>query len=173
MQAQTYGMFFVLETLAERGDAATMLRYIEQFWGPMTKVGNDTFWENFIQASGTSCHAWSAAPTYFLTTEILGVRPTSPGYADYQVAPHPVDLTWAKGTVPTVNGDVNVDWKWSSSGPTSFVIHLHNPEGEAAHVVLPEHNGSKPVSVSLNGKTVRGDLVVRQAGDATIKAHYR
>lgn len=172
VQAQTYGMFFVLESLAERGDAATMLRYIQQLWGPMVKVGNDTFWENFIQASGTSCHAWSAAPTYFLTTEILGVRPTSPGYADYRVAPHPVDLTWAKGTVPTVHGDINVDWKWSSSDPTSFTMQLHNPAGETAHIVLPDHNGSKPVLVTLNGRKLRGDVVVRQPGDATIEARY-
>ncbi|HEX5482529.1 MAG TPA: alpha-L-rhamnosidase C-terminal domain-containing protein, partial [Terriglobia bacterium] len=180
IQAQTYGMFFVLETLAEHGDAAHVRQYLEKFWGPMVAAGNDTFWENFVQASGTSCHAWSAAPTYFLTTLILGVRPTKPGYSEYSVAPHPAGLQWAKGAVPTVHGKIRVDWKWqggagnsaNSSGPGTFVLTLHNPAGETAHIALPERNGKKPSSVTLNGKSISGPLQVKTSGDYTVEAHY-
>ncbi|MGH9404727.1 MAG: MGH1-like glycoside hydrolase domain-containing protein [Terriglobia bacterium] len=180
VQAQTYGMFFVLETLAERGDAAAVRQYIEKLWGPMVQAGNGTFWENFIQRTGTSCHAWSAAPTYFLTTVILGVRPTSPGYSEYRVAPQPAGLEWAKGTVPTVHGPIQTDWKWEGAGgaatsgdPGSFVIHLHNPAGETARVVAPERNGQAPASMKLNGKTVSGRVRISQEGDYTIEARYR
>jgi alpha-L-rhamnosidase len=182
IQAQTYGMFFVLETLAEHGDAAKVRRYIEKFWGPMVAAGNDTFWENFVQASGTSCHAWSAAPTYFLTTLILGVRPTKPGYAEYSVAPHPAGLEWAKGIVPTVHGKIRVNWTWekadggggtNSGDPgNAFVLTLHNPAGEVAQIMLPMRNGKKPSSVTLNGKRVSGHLQATTPGDYTVRAEY-
>ncbi len=182
IQAQTYGMFFVLEALAEHGDAATVRQYIEKFWGPMVAAGNDTFWENFVQASGTSCHAWSAAPTYFLTTLILGIRPAKPGYAEYWVAPHPVGLEWAKGAVPTVHGEIRVDWRWEKAGGggttnsgdpgSTFVLTLHNPAGEVAQIMLPVRNGKKPSSVTLNGKRVSGRLQATAPGDYTVRAEY-
>ncbi|HEV2499488.1 MAG TPA: alpha-L-rhamnosidase C-terminal domain-containing protein, partial [Terriglobia bacterium] len=170
VQAQTYGMFFVLQALGARGHADMVRQYIEKYWGPMAAVGNDTFWENFIQATGTSCHAWSAAPTYFLSTLILGVRPTKPGYAEYDVAPHPAGLEWAKGAVPTVHGLVQVDWKWESD--SHFVLHFHNPPDETARVVLPQHDGKSASSVTLNGKSVTGTVLVKVPGDYTAEGWY-
>ncbi|MDE3178724.1 MAG: hypothetical protein KGM47_03610, partial [Acidobacteriota bacterium] len=181
IQAQTYGMFFVLETLAEQGDAAAVRHFIEKLWGPMVKAGNDTFWENFIQSSGTSCHAWSAAPTYFLTTVILGVRPTKPGYVSYSLAPEPAGLEWAKGTVPTVHGDIKVDWKWEGlngkdgakmGDPATFLLNLHNPSGETASIALPRQDGRAPASVTVNGSAVSGPVRVQSAGDYKIEARY-
>ncbi|MGH9351698.1 MAG: alpha-L-rhamnosidase C-terminal domain-containing protein, partial [Terriglobia bacterium] len=181
VQAQTYGMFFVLETLAEHGDAAAVRRLIEKFWGPMAAAGNDTFWEDFIQQAGTSCHAWSAAPTYFITTLILGVQPTRPGYSEYRLAPHPAGLEWAKGAVPTVHGPIRVSWKWeasggngaaSHSGPERFVLSVHNPSGETARLVLPERNGKGPTSVTLNNEAVTGAIQLTRAGDSTVEARY-
>lgn len=169
VQAQTYGMFFVLEALSQQGRADMVRKYIEQFWGPMAAAGNGTFWENFIQKTGTSCHAWSAAPTYFLTTVILGVRPTSPGYSQYDIAPHAAGLNWAKGTVPTVHGPIQVDWKWQGA---ILTVHVHNPGGETAHFVAPERGGKAPGSVTLNGKAIKGRALVSQSGDFTIEAHY-
>ena len=50
-----------------------------------------------------------AAPA--LTTNVLGVRPTSPGFATFVVTPHPGDLEWARGDVPTPHGTIHVSWK--------------------------------------------------------------
>ncbi|HUY12357.1 MAG TPA: family 78 glycoside hydrolase catalytic domain [Terriglobia bacterium] len=177
IQAQTYGMFFVLEALAAQGKADAVRGAIERFWGPMVAQGNGTFWENF-NTQGTLCHAWSAAPTYFITTLILGVKPTKPGYSVYEVAPHPADLEWAKGAVPTVHGLITVDWKWTApgsggkNGGSRFLLRLHNPEGETGQIKLPEHNGKAASSVSLNGKTVSGPLSVKSPGDYTVQAEY-
>jgi hypothetical protein len=181
IQAQTYGMFFVLEALAQQGDAVAMRRYIEQLWGPMVAAGNDTFWENFLQQAGTSCHAWSAAPPYFLTTINLGVRPTKPGYAEYVVAPHPAGLEWAKGVVPTVSGPIGVNWKWelhgasreaADRGPATFVLEIQNPAGAAALVIPPQRNAKGPQSVKLNGKSVAEPIRIKDAGKFTVEANY-
>ncbi|HYL59007.1 MAG TPA: hypothetical protein VEU51_09060, partial [Candidatus Acidoferrales bacterium] len=58
-------------------------------WWPQIERGNTAFEEywNARTGTGSRCHAWSATPTYDLTTWVLGVRPTAPGYARAQIAP--------------------------------------------------------------------------------------
>lgn len=173
VQAQTYGTYFLLSALAKYGRAREVRQVIEDLWGPMANAGNDTFWEDFVQAAGTSCHAWSAAPTYFLTTLILGVEPTKPGYAEYSVAPHPAGLEWAKGTVPTVHGDIKVDWRWTGIGSDrSFVLHIDNPSQEVARVVIPEQDGKAPSSIKLNGKRLTAPVEINAPGSYILETRY-
>lgn len=181
VRAETFTMNWVLLALAEHGNVEAARRMIETYWGPMVDVGNDTLWERFEQSEGTSCHAWSGAPTYLLTTRILGVRPTEPGYAAYRVAPQPAGLAWAKGAVPTVRGIINVDWKWNAggsaaatapAGPGSFVLNLQTPFDAAAEIVVPTREGKMPSAVFLNGKAVTGAVKVTKAGNYHLEARY-
>lgn len=181
IQAQPYGTFFVLSALAEQGDATLVRRIIEKLWGPMATAGNDTFWEQFVQENGTSCHAWSAAPTYILSRLVLGIRPLKPGYHSYEVAPHPAGLTWAKGKIPTAHGTIGVGWKWekrpagtsaSNTQGERFVLRLHNPVSGAVHVQLPERNGRPPTAVRVNGKLLPGKLEINKPGDYRIEGQY-
>ncbi|HVA01400.1 MAG TPA: alpha-L-rhamnosidase N-terminal domain-containing protein [Terriglobia bacterium] len=181
IQAQPYGMFFFLSALSEQGDAQAVRKFIENLWGPMAAAGNDTFWEQFVQRNGTSCHAWSAAPTYILSRLVLGIQPLEPGYRSYIVAPHPAGLAWAKGGVPTVRGAISVDWKWeqgasrnsaSSAHGERFVLRLHNPAAAAVHVTLPKRNGRLPSAVWLNGKMHTGKVEINQPGDYLIEGEY-
>ena len=127
-----------------------------------------------------STGADSGAPTYFLTTLILGVRPTRPGYSEYVLAPNPAGLEWAKGTVPTVHGAIIVDWKWikeTQADPVSqiearFILHLQNPSSETAQVILPKHNGKEPASVTLDGKPVSKPIAVKSEGSYTVEVRY-
>ena len=80
-------------------------------------------------------HAWGGTPTFDLSTEILGVRPTGSGFATFQVAPHPVDLAWAEGVVPSPHGDIEVVWRIQED---LFTITVVVPEG-ALRVVRGEH----------------------------------
>jgi len=48
----------------------------------------------------SDCHAWSAGPLVEFTREILGVRPSAPGWSEITVEPHLAGLTHAKGRVP-------------------------------------------------------------------------
>ncbi|MEK7670761.1 MAG: alpha-L-rhamnosidase C-terminal domain-containing protein, partial [Bacteroidota bacterium] len=70
-------------------------------------------------------------PTYFLSAEILGVKPNKPGWEEILIAPHPCDLLWARGKVPTPRGIVSVEWKATEE----FRLRLETPA--QALVVAP------------------------------------
>ncbi|MDQ7936705.1 alpha-L-rhamnosidase C-terminal domain-containing protein [Lactiplantibacillus sp. WILCCON 0030] len=59
----------------------------------------------------SECHAWGALALYELPTTILGVSPATPGYRTVSIKPTPGYLKWAKGSVKTPVGVVNVDWR--------------------------------------------------------------
>ena len=54
------------------------------------------------------CHAWGASPIYLLGKYALGVRPTSPAYATYEVRPNLMCFGELEGKVPTPCGTVSV-----------------------------------------------------------------
>lgn len=75
---------------------------------------------------GDEAHPDTALAGVF-TDYILGVRPTSPGYATYVVDPIPVPgITWAKGRVPTPRGCIDVAWKLVDGKPK---IVVNGPPG--------------------------------------------
>ncbi len=79
-------------------------------WWPQIERG-DTAFEEYWGArdgSGSRCHAWSATPTYDLTTWVLGVRPAAPGYSRAEIAPHFGSLMHLEGRVPTPHGLIEV-----------------------------------------------------------------
>ena len=95
--------------------------------------GLGTFWEHW-HGNESRSHAWSATPVYDLSREVLGLYPTSPGYAEFRVEPHPCGLEWARGRYPTPRGDVNVSWH--RTGPT-IELTVDVPAGTSADVALP------------------------------------
>ena len=133
-------MFFVLEALAEMGEHELVVDWIRERWRMMIDRGATTFWEVFpgFDPGGrwtrSHCHAWSAAPTYFLSIYQLGVRPVEVGFTKALIAPIPAGLTWAKGTMPTPHGPLSVDWAVSSD---AFRIAVALPEAVSAEIVSP------------------------------------
>ena len=89
----------------------------------MLHEGATTFWEKYVPTeSGTQhlamygrpygkslCHAWGASPVYLLGRYFLGISPTKPGYAEYEVRPQLGDLEWMRGDVPTPFGLIHVE----------------------------------------------------------------
>jgi alpha-L-rhamnosidase-like protein/mannosylglycerate hydrolase MGH1-like protein len=83
---------------------------------------------------GSLAHPWSAGATALLTNEVLGVRPVAPGYRRFVVEPHPGDVRWAEGRVPTPHGPIDVRWRQKAGG---LQIHVDAPRGTRGTVVLP------------------------------------
>jgi Bacterial alpha-L-rhamnosidase C-terminal domain len=145
---------------ADAADSARALDLIRRTWAPMLH-GTDSglMWENTSLAgrpqlgSYTSlAHGWSAGPTAYLTNEVLGVTPTSGGFATASVLPHlATGLDWAEGRVPTPHGDLESAWKQADGG---FTLRVAAPAGTTVTAGVPVAGVHE---VSLNGQAVWRD----------------
>jgi hypothetical protein len=110
-----YGGFYLLGALYQKGMPGVAERFIRRYWSPMIYQHEDTAWENFgSEGIGTLSHAWSAAPTYYLTTQVLGVELGWPGPADPErvvIAPQVDEVSWARGVVPHPMGPIHIEWE--------------------------------------------------------------
>jgi alpha-L-rhamnosidase len=133
-----YGGFYTLAALYKYHAAALAEEFIRKYWGKMIYEGDDTAWEDFNRDDhSTMSHAWSGSPTYYLSTQVLGVDLGFPSYASSDtvfIAPQAETITWAKGCVPHPKGLVTVDWK-SEAG--TLYLHYTAPEGVPV-VVAPK-----------------------------------
>ncbi|MBR2151466.1 MAG: alpha-rhamnosidase [Prevotella sp.] len=117
-----YMRFYELETLCMMGYHQKVLHEMRAYWGGMLREGATSFWEKYVpEESGTEhlamygrpygkslCHAWGASPVYLLGKYFLGVKPTKPGYEEFEVRPVLGDLEWMEGDVPTPSGMIHV-----------------------------------------------------------------
>ena len=123
MKIQTpYMRFYELEALLAVGLHERVMQEMKDYWGGMLALGATSFWELYNPAESgrehhamygrnygrSLCHAWGASPIYLLGRYYLGVRPTSPGFATFEVKPELGGLTWMEGKVPTPKGPIEV-----------------------------------------------------------------
>jgi hypothetical protein len=107
-------------------------------WWPQIERGNTVFEEYWEARSGTGsrCHAWSATPTYDLTTHVLGVKPLRPGYAEAEIAPWFGTLRHLEGAVPTPKGMIEVTLDRERGGeiviPDGIIAHLRFDDAKLA-----------------------------------------
>ncbi|MCD6359579.1 MAG: family 78 glycoside hydrolase catalytic domain, partial [Armatimonadetes bacterium] len=128
-----FTVFFVFEALARMGRHDVMLDWTRRYWGRMLDEGATTAWEMF-ENTRSHCHAWSAGPAYFLQSYQLGVRPVKPGFEHAVIEPHPVDLTWCEGRMPTPHGEIQVRWELSDE---RFAAEVSLPDGVTADLIMP------------------------------------
>ena len=117
-----YMRFYELEALCMTGNRDTVMKEMRDYWGGMLREGATSFWEKYVPTeTGTQhlamygrpygkslCHAWGASPIYLIGKYYLGVQPTLPGYAAYEIRPCLGDLEWMQGAVPTPTGPIHV-----------------------------------------------------------------
>jgi hypothetical protein len=176
-ETQTYGGSFLLQALTKYGFEQQALDFIRRKWGPMAGTGNGTFWEQFTESAGTSCHAWSAAPTYILSQSILGVTATGPAYSSYEISPKLAGLSSAEGKVPTAKGVISVAWKLAHNDqaqPATLEIHLDIPFAAQGKVVIPELQNYTVNKIALNGTTQSGrSISLNKAGKYRFEVTYK
>jgi Bacterial alpha-L-rhamnosidase 6 hairpin glycosidase domain/Bacterial alpha-L-rhamnosidase C-terminal domain len=109
--------YFELVARFELGLDSSAFDLLRREWGYMVEYGPGTMWETIGPYGGppTDIHpsydsGWSSGAAPALTEYVLGVAPTSPGFATFTVTPHPDGLTRASGDVPTPHGPVHVSW---------------------------------------------------------------
>ncbi len=167
-----FAYFYLLECYVKLGRFDLITQMIRAEWGRMLDHGATTFWET-LQNTRSNCHAWSAAPTYFLSRDILGVHPASPGFGTTLIAPLTLDLKWAKGTIPTPGGDIHIHWEKSK---TEFKIQIEKPAGLAAKLQLPQELQAACVTIGARklGRVKSGDIInLPRIGKLTVTASLK
>ena len=133
-----YMRFYELEALCLMGRHEEVLRQMKAYWGGMLRLGATSFWEKYVpEEYGTEhlamygrpygkslCHAWGASPLYLLGRYFLGVRPTKPGYEEYEVCPQNGGMEWMEGDVPTPFGKIHV-----RTSPTAVTVRSDGGKG--------------------------------------------
>lgn len=106
-------LFFYLEALDRLDKGDEIIKRISSVWGKMLNGGATTCWEtverfDMDRPTRSHCHAWSAAPGYFLGAVILGIRPLAPGFKKVLITPNLCGLEWARGSVPVPGGRISI-----------------------------------------------------------------
>lgn len=124
-----YFKFFVLDmayTLDRRDWATDYMRY---YWGKMLSLDTSTWWRTFSpdmeygpENSGCLCHGYGVSPVGFLISELLGLRPATPGYRQVYFNPLLTAVEWARAQIHTPLGVIHIDWGYQESGELEISI---------------------------------------------------
>lgn len=165
MACSVYAAQYLMEGLFQQEAGAEALALMtadgDRSWKHMVESGTTITWEAWDQKYKPNQdwnHPWGAAPANLLPRYVLGVQPLTPGWASARIQPHPGDLTFARGKVPTPRGPIEVSWQKGSV----FRLTLNLPKKVQARVELPASLSSSGV-VLVEGTTVK-HLPVRRAG---------
>ena len=158
---RVYPFISYFEVLAryQAGLGSSALDLIRREWGYMVNHGpHQGMWEDIGPYGGPPTDQWpswdsgwssGAAPA--LTNYVLGVQPTSPGFATFTVTPHPSNVVSARGSVPTPQGDISVSWKVTKG---KLALTVTAPAGERwTNAPVKPAAGNKKA-----GALERGDL---------------
>ena len=147
--------FFELQgRLLTNGLESSAIEEIHRLYGWMaTHDPKLTDWEGigpngtlYEQGYTSMAHGWSTGIVSLLSNYVLGAMPTSPGFKTWSLSPVPAGLKWAKGSVGTPSGNIDVSWSIAGS---KFVIQVNAPKGMMGVLRVPVSEGQK---VTLNGK---------------------
>ncbi len=131
--AQPFCAHHLHRGLIKAGYTEQFLTNIRERWGAIIATGSTTIWEIWSPLA-SQCHAWSTTPTYDLSTYVLGIFPAAEGFSKVLIAPKPCDLKWARGTVPSPQGHIEVAWERHEN---QFKLSVKAPEAVAVEIVLP------------------------------------
>jgi hypothetical protein len=147
--------FFELQgRLLTSGLESSAIEEIHRLYGWMaTHDPMITDWEGigpngtlYEQGYTSMAHGWSTGIVSLMSNYVLGVMPTNPGFKTWSLSPVPAGLEWARGSVGTPSGNIEVSW---SINDGKFVIQVDVPKGTKGVLRVPVSEGQK---VLLNGK---------------------
>lgn len=131
----TFSMKYYMFRAFEKIGKYTSLQEHLKDWETMLNRNCATWCEN-PDAPQSECHGWSSAPLYVFTANILGVKVNAVKKVIY-IEPQCLDLTFAKGSVPTVFGIIYVSWEVRENTFTISIVKQSNidvlvkmPDGE-------------------------------------------
>lgn len=164
MACSVYGAQFLMDALYEAGDAEYALKMLtktdDRGWYNMIRVGSTISleaWDDKYKPNQDWNHAWGAVPANIIPRKLMGVEPLTAGFETMRVKPQQASLAWAKATIPTIRGAVNMEVENRSD---SYILRLTIPANSKAEVYLPlpqkkytfTKNGIKQKAAKVKGE---------------------
>lgn len=132
---------FLFEVLRRenRNDVAYAIANQRSFpgWGYMLAEGATTLWESWEKPENSRSlnHPMFGSVSEWFFRSLLGINAAAPGFQRIVIKPQPAgDLTWAKGSYQSIQG--NIGSRWTKSG-NSFNLQVDIPANTSAEVWLP------------------------------------
>jgi hypothetical protein len=160
-----FNQYYVIQAYALMNKYDDALGSIRDLWGGQIRYGGTSFFEDFrlswtdavgingVVPSGqcgytSLCHPWGAGVVKWLSEEVLGIKPTSPGFKTYDVLPHlGLILTQVAGKTPTPLGDIGASFNASTG-----LCTLSTPAGTVGRFGVPKME--KTITrITVNGAT--------------------
>ena len=171
-----FNQYFVIRALSELGRTDAALDTVKEYWGGQIGYGGTTFFEVYRpdwndelrpndpvpnnQCGYTSlAHPWGAGVTRWLSDEVLGAKPTKPGFETFDVLPRLGGrLTSVSGSVPTARGPIEAAFD-IKTGRNRVVV----PAGTSGRVGIPKEGRSIRMAY-VNGRPLFDGSFHRLAG---------
>lgn len=148
---------FILEAMYKNGHADYALSLMnathDRGWYNTILAGSTiTFeaWDDHYKPNQDWNHAWGAAPADILPHNLIGVTPSSPGWATMCIHPQIASLTDAEAIVPTIKGPVSVK---VYNNPDDYTLMVNIPANTTATVYVPAIRGKKSV-LTVNDEAI-------------------
>ncbi|MFA7159084.1 MAG: alpha-L-rhamnosidase C-terminal domain-containing protein [Kiritimatiellia bacterium] len=151
MACSVFGAQFLLDALFMTGEPeaalALMVSEGERSWLNMLKQGATMTmesWSKELQPGQDWNHAWATAPLNITARRLMGIRPLEPGFKKAIIAPAPGSLQVAEITIPTLCGQICMDFDQSGR---CFNMNVTIPDNMSADVYMPR---GRP-GIEING----------------------
>jgi len=154
---------FIIQAMARMNQYDDAFSSIRDLWGGVIKLGGTAPWECYrpswnigigvtdpvpnSQSGITSlCHPWGAGPVKWLNEEVLGIKPTTPGFRTYDILPHlGRSLTSVSGKTPTPHGEISASFNVSTG-----ICRVTAPAGTVGRIGIPKVE-KIITAISING----------------------
>ena len=154
---------FIIQAMARMNQYDDAFSSIRDLWGGVMKLGGTAPWECYrpswnsgvgvndpapnSQSGMTSlCHPWGAGPVKWLNEEVLGIKPTSPGFKTYDIVPHlGRSLTNVSGKTPTPHGEISASFDVATGR-----CKVTAPAGTVGRIGIPKVEKTI-TAISING----------------------
>ncbi|MBE9586423.1 hypothetical protein IM792_18365 [Mucilaginibacter sp. JRF] len=161
-----FNQYFVIKAFAGMQKYDDALSSIRDLWGGQITYGGTTFFEDYrpswnevVGINGTVpanqcgftslCHPWGAGVTKWLSEEVLGIKPTSPGFTTFDILPHlGRTLTAVSGKTPTLHGVISADFNTKTG-----ICNVTVPNGTTGRIGIPKVEKNIK-HITINGKVV-------------------
>ena len=140
---QPYFMFYVLSAADHAGQFNTLGLHFIKKWENGIDLETYTLKENWQDKTETGyggdySHAWGGSPLYFMSRNILGVKPGIPGYKEIEILPFISEtIKWAKGRVPLMQGN-SVGISWKRENKLKYIYSLEIPDSYKTFMLIPK-----------------------------------